>query len=52
MLEGCHLELGAVVAAKIVRRGTPVFVPIEVERMMMRAGQRQDAMCLGKNSRS
>ena len=51
MLEGCHLKLGAVVAAKIERCGTPVFAPIVVERLMMRAGQKQDAKCLWRSSR-
>ena len=46
MLEGCHLELGVVGAARTELCGTLVFAPIEVGRLMMRAGQRQDAMCL------
>jgi hypothetical protein len=52
MSEGCHLEPDAVAVAKTGRCATPVFVPIEVERTMMRAGQRQDVMCLWRSLRS
>ena len=51
MLEGCHLKPGVVAAAKTARCGTPVFAPIGVERLMMRAGQRQDAMGFWRNLR-
>ena len=51
-LEGYHLELGVVVAAKTARCGRPVFAPIEIGRLMMRAGLRLDAMCLWRNLRS
>ena len=40
-----------VVAVKTARCGMPVFALIEIERMMMRAGRRPDAMCLWRNLR-
>ena len=52
MLGGYHLKVGVVAAAKTARCGTPVSASIEIERLMMRAEQRLDAMCLWKNLRS
>ena len=51
-LEGYHLELGAVVAAKNACCGRPAFAPIEIGRLMMWAGRGPDAMCLWRNLRS
>ena len=41
-----------VVVAKTARCGTPVFAPIEIERLMMRVGQRRDVMRLWRDLRS
>ena len=51
-LGGYHPKPGGVVAAKMACCGTPVFAPIEAGRMMMRAGQKRDAMVLWRNLRS
>jgi hypothetical protein len=51
MSEGYHLELGVVAAAKTVHCVTPVSALIEIERLMMRAGQRPDAMRFWRNLR-
>ena len=50
-LEGYHPKPGVAAAAKIARRGTPVFALIEVERLMMWVGQKRDAMLLLRNPR-
>lgn len=47
-LEGCHPKPGVVVVVKIARCGTPVFAPIEVERLMMQAEQKPDAKFLSR----